>query len=223
MTGDEIGRARLAETLLRRDKRREPDDLEIEAPGVRRRVEGGASSSSGQTATAPEFVPVAMPVDVPYVVDMAADMDIEALLEKQVEELGMLMTALCQTETHVAEIFSPGRFTVRARCFDLRSGTAMDLRTGYDFNSDKQGCVTMNSSACKRSPDCAQLSWTTKTRDSRGNIIKTRFDVPALKTKHSRCDIIKTRFDVSHLRGQLVVFHDDRRTWERARSYSSIH
>ena len=62
-----------------------------------------------------ESVPMAMTIDVPTVVDMAAAMDIEALLEKQVEELGMLMAALGQTETHVAEIFSPGRFTVRAR------------------------------------------------------------------------------------------------------------
>ena len=164
MTGDEIGRARLAETLLRRDKRREPDDLEIEAPGVRRRVEGGASSSSGHTATAPESVPVAMPVDVPYVVDMAADMDIEALLEKQVEELGMLMTALGQTETHVAEIFSPGRFTVRARCFDLRSGTAMDLRTGYDFNREADRLRARESQKDEKplllvgSPRCAAFS-----------------------------------------------------------------
>ena len=51
-------------------------------------------------------------------------------------ELGILMTALGQTETHVAEIFGPGRFTVRARRFDLRPGTAMDLRTGYDFNKE---------------------------------------------------------------------------------------
>ena len=37
---------------------------------------------------------MAMPIDVQAVVDMAADMDIEALLEKQVGGLGMLMTAL---------------------------------------------------------------------------------------------------------------------------------
>ena len=61
-----------------------------------------------------------MPHDVPAVVDMAADKDIEALLEKQVGELGMLMPALGQTETHVAGILGPGRFTVRARRFDLR-------------------------------------------------------------------------------------------------------
>ena len=49
----------------------------------------------------------------------------------------MLMTALGQTETDVAEISSPGRFTVLwARRFDLRPGTATDLRTGYDFNKE---------------------------------------------------------------------------------------
>ena len=136
MTGDEIGRARLAETLLRRDKRRELDDPENESAGVRRLIEQGASSSIGHRASAPESVPMAIPNDVPAVVDMAADTDIEALLEKQVGELGMLMTALGQTETHVAEIFGPGRFTVRARRFDLRPGTAMDLRTGYHFNKE---------------------------------------------------------------------------------------
>ena len=58
----------------------------------------------------------------------------------------------------------------------------------------------MNSSFCKRSLDFLDLCSTVlhdKTRDSRG-------------------DIMKTRSDVSHLRVQLVVFHDDRRTWERA-------
>ena len=72
---------------------------------------------------------MAMAVDVPSVVDAAADMNIEALLEEQVGELGMLMSAPRQNETHVAEIFSPGRFTVRARRLDLWPGT-MDLRTG---------------------------------------------------------------------------------------------
>ena len=75
-----------------------------------------------------------MAIDVPSVVDAADDMNIEALLEDRWEGLGMLMNALGQIETHAAEIFVPGRFTVRARCFDLRPGTAMDLRTGYDFN-----------------------------------------------------------------------------------------
>ena len=71
-----------------------------------------------------------MPIEIPAVEDMAADVGIEALLERQVEELGKLMTALGQTETHVAEIFGPRRFTVRARRFDLRPCTALDLRTG---------------------------------------------------------------------------------------------
>ena len=35
MTGDERGRARLAEALLRKDKRREPDDPETEIAGAR--------------------------------------------------------------------------------------------------------------------------------------------------------------------------------------------
>ena len=43
------------------------------------------------------------------------------------------------------------------------------------------------------------------------------------KTKHSRGNVIKTRSDISHLRVQLVAFHNNRRTWERARQYSSIH
>ena len=101
MTGDEIGRARLAETLLRRDKRRETDDLEMES----------------LLASALESVPMARPRNVPAVVDMAADMNIEALLEKQAGELGMLVAALGQTVSHVAEIFGLGRFTVRTRRF----------------------------------------------------------------------------------------------------------
>ena len=48
----------------------------------------------------------------------------------------MLMTALGQTEKHVDEIVGPGLFTVRVRRFDLRPGTAMDLRTGCDFNKE---------------------------------------------------------------------------------------
>ena len=46
-------------------------------------------------------------------------------LRSRCGELGILMTALGQTETHVAEIFSPGRSTVRARRFVLRPGTAI--------------------------------------------------------------------------------------------------
>ena len=101
---------------------------------------------------------------LPAVVDMAGDMDIKALLEKQVGELGMLMTALGQTETHVAEISAPGRFTVGARRFDLRPGTAMDLRTGFDFNKEAD---RLRSRECQtnemplllgRSPRCAAFS-----------------------------------------------------------------
>ena len=63
MTGDEIGRARLAETLLSGDASKRVLCLR---------------------ASAPESVPLAMPTDVPAVVDMAADMDMDigALLEK---------------------------------------------------------------------------------------------------------------------------------------------
>ena len=50
----------------------------------------------------------------------------------------MLMTAVGQTETDVAEIFSLGRFTVRARRFDLRPGTAMDLRAEPDLNKETE-------------------------------------------------------------------------------------
>ena len=45
MTGDEVGRARLADTLLRREKNPEPEDPETEAPGERRRVETQSGSS----------------------------------------------------------------------------------------------------------------------------------------------------------------------------------
>ena len=58
------------------------------------------------------------------------------LFEAQVEEFGMLLSALGETGAHIAEVFGPGRFTSRARRFDLRPGTAMDLRTGYDFNKE---------------------------------------------------------------------------------------
>ena len=92
----------MAETLLRRDQKREPEDPETEAPGVRRRVEG-ASFSRGHRAAAPEPLPLVMPIEVPAVEDMAADMDVEALFERQVEDLGLLMAALRQTETHVAD------------------------------------------------------------------------------------------------------------------------
>ena len=78
MTRDEVGRARLAETLLRRDKRREPEDPETEAPGVRRRVEGSASSSNGHRAAAPEPLPLVKPFEALAVEDMAAEMDIVA-------------------------------------------------------------------------------------------------------------------------------------------------
>ena len=66
----EIGRARLAEILSRKDKRREPDDPETENAGVRRRIERGASYLSEHRAAYVESVPVAMPIDVPAVVEV---------------------------------------------------------------------------------------------------------------------------------------------------------
>ena len=35
----------------------------------------------------------------------------------------------------VMEIYSPPRVTVQAKKYGLRSGEAMDLATGYDFNN----------------------------------------------------------------------------------------
>ena len=92
-----IGRARSADTLLRIDKRREPDDPETDVAGVLRRVDRGCFVFELDTELLlPSLCQV--PVGVPSVVDMAADMDIEALLEKQVGELGTFMTPLGQTE-----------------------------------------------------------------------------------------------------------------------------
>ena len=102
---------------------------------MRRRVEG-ASFSRGHRAAAPEPLPLVMPIEVPAVEDMAADMDVEALLERQVEDLGMLMIALRQTETHVAD-FRTG--TVQLCGHDALTygpGTALNLRTGCDFNRE---------------------------------------------------------------------------------------
>ena len=48
---------------------------------------------------------VAMPTNVLALVDMGEDMNIEALLKRQIGELSISMAALGQTETHVAEIF----------------------------------------------------------------------------------------------------------------------
>ena len=75
---------------------------------MRRRIEKGCFGSE-RTQSIRESVPMAMPEDVPAVVDMATDMDIEVLLEKQV---CMLMITLGQTETCVAAICGLGRFTV---------------------------------------------------------------------------------------------------------------
>ena len=148
MAGDEMGRARLSETMLRRDKRRPLEDPETELPFMRRRIEASASSSSAASGPLPA-VPTASVVipsassQSPEVFEdkeMAADMDVDRAdwtsFERQVGELGMLMTALGQTETRVAEFLEPGRFTVRARRFDLRPDVALDLRTGYFFSKE---------------------------------------------------------------------------------------
>ena len=65
----------------------------------------------------------------------------------------------------------------------------------------------VNSPVCKRSPDFLDLCST----------------VSQYKTKHLRGNVTKTRSDISHLRVQLVAFHNNRRTRERARQCSSIH
>ena len=75
-------------------------------------------------------------VPTPQVFDVDVEKADWALFERQVGELGLLMTALGQAETHVAEIFGLGRFSVRARRFDSRPGKASHLRTGYDFNKE---------------------------------------------------------------------------------------
>ena len=46
----------------------------------------------------------------------------------------MMLCALSGcNEVDVTEIFSPERFSSRARAFGLRPGLAFDLRTGWDF------------------------------------------------------------------------------------------
>ena len=90
---------------------------------------------------------------------MAADMDVDkavwAVFERHVVDLGMSMTALGQTETHLADIFGPGWFTVRTRRFDLRLSTAWDLRTGYDFNMEADRLRAHASVWRKRSDPCS--------------------------------------------------------------------
>ena len=53
MAGDEMGRARVAETLLGRDKRRPLEDPETELPVMRRRIDASASSSSAAPGPLP--------------------------------------------------------------------------------------------------------------------------------------------------------------------------
>ena len=38
---------------------------------------------------------------------------------------------------HVTEVFSPPRFTARAKHFNLNAGLAMDLRTGWDLSNPR--------------------------------------------------------------------------------------
>ena len=121
-------RARIEEAWWRRDQIREPDYPEAHALCVRPRVEASRGSSC--------LVPIPSDRGAPIwksIQNMAAVMDVDkaelALFERQMEDLGMLMTAL--GETHGAEIFGLG-----PRRFDLRSSTALDLRTGYDFNKE---------------------------------------------------------------------------------------
>ena len=110
MAGDEIGRARSAETLLRRDQRRPLEDPENELPVMRRRVEASASSSSAAPGplptvpTASVVIPSAS-IQSPEVFldkEMTADMDVDRAdwtsFDREVGELGMLMTVLGQTE-----------------------------------------------------------------------------------------------------------------------------
>ena len=61
--------------------------LKLRVLACGRRIEKGASYPSGHRAADVESVPVAMPIDVPAVVDMGDDMNIEALLERQLESL----------------------------------------------------------------------------------------------------------------------------------------
>eukprot|EP00971_Amphidinium_carterae_P289170 5741859-Amphidinium_carterae.2 len=42
-----------------------------------------------------------------------------------------------ELRSDVAEFFGPGRFTSQAHLFDLLPGTAMDIRTGYDFGLEE--------------------------------------------------------------------------------------
>ena len=52
-------------------------------------------------------------------------------------ELAFVVAALEGRRADVAELFGPGRFTSKASIFDLVPGTAMDLRTGFDFSKDE--------------------------------------------------------------------------------------
>ena len=46
----------------------------------------------------------------------------------------MLLDSLGEAEVDITEVFCPGRFCAKASAFDLRPGTCLDLRTGWDAN-----------------------------------------------------------------------------------------
>ena len=61
------------------------------------------------------------------------------VIDKDMEicDLCMNLSAMGEGVVHVSELSGPGRFTSRASAFDLMPGTAMDLRTGFDFNLEQ--------------------------------------------------------------------------------------
>ena len=49
-------------------------------------------------------------------------------------ELSVVLSSFGFCRTGVSEVFGRGRFTSRVSAFDLPPGTAMDIRTGYEFS-----------------------------------------------------------------------------------------
>lgn len=84
--------------------------------------------------------------------------------ETVMREIEKSLTALGLDDVHIAEIFCPGRFTAQASLFGLIPGTAMDLRTGWDFNLPEnrrraEQCVKSERPALLvGSPKCAAFS-----------------------------------------------------------------
>ncbi len=114
MEGDETGLVRVTMDQLKKNKRKPEDEDSDAPPAVRRRdntaAGAGASSSSARPAAIEE------------------NMDIS--------ELCANLSAMGEGVVHVSELFGPGRFTSRSSAFDLMPGTAMDFRTGFDFNME---------------------------------------------------------------------------------------